>query len=149
MKVLRFAECALHVEHGSRYIETVFDDGTKAVATPNWEPDDVFRAKQLGYRGNCWEMCMDHESLHSAVGELFGHGHSVVLWNVAHGDPKKWPEWGREEEGFVTSTQRFVNTGDRDDLFWGVLNKARDRYGLYDGQVIRMIRGLLAEVRAE
>ena len=149
MKVLRFAECALHVEHGSRYIETVFDDGTKAVATPNWEPDDVFRAKQLGYRGNCWEMCMDHESLHSAVGELFGHGHSVVLWNVAHGDPKKWPEWGKEEEGYCLSLAKYLNTGERDDLVRGVFNMACERHGLYEQQTERMLRGLLQEVRQD
>lgn len=146
MTLVRFSECVLFVDHADTYMETVFPTGHKAMARPQCRPEDIERAYSLGYDGDTWLMTLAHEPLHSFVGELFGMGHSVILWNVAYGDHAKWPEWGREEEGYTTSLQRFINTGERDDLVFGLLDRAREHHGLYENQVFRMVRGLLAEV---
>jgi hypothetical protein len=90
---------------------------------------------------------MDHECLHTFVGELFGFGHSVVLWGVAHDNPT--PKWGMAEEGYNTSMAKYINTGEPDDLVLGLFDQARERHGLYEHQVVRMVRGLLQEVRSE
>jgi hypothetical protein len=142
--LVKFEQCVMHIDHGDRYIATAFSDGSKAEARPNWEPDDIARAKDLGYAGDCWLMTLTHEAFHTFVGELLGFGRSIVLWGVAHGKPK--PVGGLPEEGYVTSFQRYLNTGDIDDLVMGLFDRARERHGLYDYQVVRMARGLLVEV---
>jgi hypothetical protein len=146
MSTIRFAECILHVDHADQYLETAFRDGTVAPARPNHRPEDIQRAHELGYAGDCWAMVLDHEPIHTFVGEIFGFGHSVILWNVAHGGEKRWPEWGKEEEGYTTSLQTFVRTRVCDDLVLGLFKQAYERLGLYPNQVEWMVRGLLAEV---
>jgi hypothetical protein len=145
--VVQFSNCALFVDHADSYIETTWPDGAKAVARPNFQLSDIERAHDLGYGGDVWQMCLDHEAVHTLVGELLGAGHSVILHNVAYGDKRKWPPGGLEEEGYVTGLQRYLNTGRADAMVLGLFEQVRNRHGLYDQQVVRMARGLLVEIR--
>lgn len=147
MTVLPFQQCRLEVDHRTRYIQTVFEDGTYAPATPNYEPSDVQRAHDLGYGGDCWQMCMDHETMHTWVAECMGFPYSLILWNVAHGGRYRWPDGGREEEGYVTSMQRFLRRGDMDDLVHGFFDSAREVTGLAPDVITAQARQLLADVR--
>lgn len=105
------------------YVETVFPDGTKAPAAP--EDNDAYRVTtaRLGYT-DPWQQCLEHEIFHTWVAQKMGYEHSTILWNVAHGGGKKWPEGGMQEEGYVTGWQKFMRTYELDDMARGFLNRA-------------------------
>jgi hypothetical protein len=118
-----FPNCRLYVDHEARYVQTVFEDGTYAPATPNQREEDINRARDLGYDGDTWEMTLDHELLHTWVPQQMGLAYSQILWNVAHGGGKKWPPWGKEEEGYVTSFQRYLRLNKMDEMVQGFFGR--------------------------
>jgi hypothetical protein len=145
---LSFRSCTLTIDHADRYIETRFlEDGTTAPARPNFRPSDVRRAHELGYRGDCWQMCIDHEVMHNWVAEMAGEPHSRILWNVAHGGGNHWPEGGREEEGYVMAVQTFLRRGRIDDLFFDWLDRSHEATGWNRLDVIDATRAILTRAR--
>lgn len=141
-----FQCCRLEIEHDYLRMETVFDDGTFAPATPNYEPSDIQRAHDLGYDGDTWQMALDHEALHTWIAERMGFTHSVVLWGAAHGHLK--PHGGLTEEGYVISFQVYLRTGLADDLVYGFFDCAEQVTGLPRDVLTEQARQLLADIRA-
>jgi hypothetical protein len=140
---ITFQHCRLEVDHADRYMETVFEDGSVAPARPNFEPSDITRAHDLGYDGDTWQMTLDHELMHTWVAEMMGQPYSVILWNVAHGGKNRWPPGGKEEEGYVTSMQRFLRLGVPDDLTAGFLVRS----GLTPKEVVLQAHALMRQIR--
>jgi hypothetical protein len=101
---------SVHVYDDQRYLETLFEDGTKVPACP--QDNDKYRsqARQLGYGDDTWRMCKDHEMAHTVVCQAFGLPYSPTLWAVAHGHaqmiPGK-PGWMTAEEDLVLAYQRW------------------------------------------
>jgi hypothetical protein len=123
-ETLSIGETSITIDHADRLVTTAFPDGTNVPA--RLEDTNEYRAMaaRLGYEGDLWRLCWQHEAFHTWVPVMMGHPHSLVLWNVAHGNPKRWPEGGREEEGYVTSWQRYMQTGESDDLVLGIVARA-------------------------
>lgn len=136
----------MRIDHADRYACTVFADCTIAEARPHDTTEYFQQAHSMGY-DDVWTSCVEHEALHTLVGELCGVGHSVVLSGVAHGRLK--PAGGLEEESQVMSLQRFVRTGECDDVVQGLFDRVHERLGLYPKQVEWLVKGLLAEVHKE
>lgn len=96
-------------------METVFDDGTVAGACPMWSHEESKqRARDLGYGDDLWRMTVEHEIAHTLTAELRGDPHSIILWNVSHGDGKRWPPGGKDEEARALALMR-LNHGDSSD----------------------------------
>jgi hypothetical protein len=148
MTTLTFQRCRLDVDHERKYMQTTFEDGTYAPATPNYREDDVRRARELGYRGDTWQMTLDHEPLHTLIAEMMGESYSRILWNVAHGGGLRWPEGGREEEGYVTALQAYLRCAAVSDMLHGFLDRAHAATGHSKLLIIDMAREVTRDVRA-
>lgn len=124
MKTLKLGESLIRIDDGARWMETVYEDNTRAPATP--QDTDEYRATtaRLGYGADTWRQCREHEILHTWVALKMGMTHSVILWNVAHGGGKRWPTGGPEEEARVMGFQRLLNTGEADDAVTFVFDTA-------------------------
>jgi hypothetical protein len=147
MTIIQFQRCRIEIDHLGQFMQTIFEDGTSAPATPNYRESDIARAHELGYRGDTWSMSLDHEPLHSLVAEQMGEPYSVILWNVAHGGGLRWPDGGREEEGYVTSLQAYLRRGLVSDMLHGFLDRAHDVTGSSKLDVLEGARELLRRVR--
>lgn len=108
-----FRACTLRVFPETRYVETVFRDGTKAPATRECELNNLSYAKHLGYP-DCWTAVVTHEAAHTLVSERMGRLHSPTLWAVAHGyEPGTAPYEARlYEEALILAIERYANTGE-------------------------------------
>lgn len=147
MTRLRFRNCAFEVDHADKYMQTTFEDGCFAPARPNYRVSDVERAKTLGYHGDTWQMSLDHEPLHTFVAEIVGEPYSRILWNVAHGGGLRWPEGGREEEGYVVSLQAYLRCALVSDMFHGFLDRAHETSQLSRWLIIEQAREITRRVR--
>lgn len=105
------------------YVETVFHDGRRVVATPeagNSAYNDNARA--LGYGDDLELLSREHEMLHTFLAERIHGGASPTLWAVAHGQgndpnfPDLAPIWEQiYEEAMVLAFQKYMNTGAVDE----------------------------------
>jgi hypothetical protein len=107
---IQFRNCYVRIFNTTRYLETVFNDGTKVPAAPQDTDSYRAQAQDLGYGDDTWSMCRDHEIGHTLVSESFGEQWSRTLWAVAHGNANGIPDSPWEmaaEEGLVLAWQRW------------------------------------------
>jgi hypothetical protein len=99
------------------------------------EDDPTYRAlaERLGYGGDIYAYCREHDFLHSFVEqEVFGRP-SPVLWSLAHG--WRHPDTTEYEEALVQAFQAFLRgniamtatSPDRD--WWAIRQKAYNLLG--------------------
>lgn len=88
-----------------RYLETIFEDGTKVPACP--QDTDEYRktAMDTGYGTNTWALSLEHELIHS----LLSGGRSWTLWSVAHDHIGLAPDIVAQEEKRVMEFQKKLN----------------------------------------
>lgn len=86
--------------------------------------------------------------MHCWVAEMSGEPHSRILWNVAHGGGKRWPEGGLEEEGYVMAVQRFLRRGTIDETFFNWLDISHAATGWARLDIIDAARGIVKRARA-
>jgi hypothetical protein len=106
----------LRIFDDEQYLETVFADGTRVPAAPQETDEYRATALALGYGGDVWRMCREHEIAHTTLMQSLGLMYSPTLWAVAHGNPKAIPGSPGEmsaEENLVLAYQR-----------WRILRKA-------------------------
>lgn len=142
-RTITFRSCTIVIDYDAQHIETKFPDGSVAPARP--EDSDAYRAtaERLGYGADTWRLCVDHEILHTWVPQMMGEPRSTILWNVAHGGAKHWPPGGKEEEGYVTSVQTWLNTGEIDDLAYTFLERCAQLFEIDLLAVEHQARALL------
>ena len=87
---------------------TRFHDGTQYGAEPHDEPHYYAVAHRLGYEGDTFAYCREHELAHHLVAEEFG-SHSPVLWALAHGE-KPCRMIAAAEESLAMALQRYART---------------------------------------
>lgn len=115
VRTIRLGDAVIRIDHVAHWMETVYEDGTRAPAAPQDTDEYRATAARLGYGTDTWRQCVEHEVLHTWVALKMGRPHSTILWNVAHGGAKRWPPGGREEEAHAMGLQRFLNTGEIDE----------------------------------
>ena len=127
MTKLQFRGCAVFVDDLNRRVETVFPDGSKCEATPQYDETSIGRAKSLGYGDDIWAMTVEHELSHTILAEAMNLPHSPTLYGVAHSDYHK--NW-REEESRVLAFQRFVREGEGDPALAPLTERDAEKIGL-------------------
>lgn len=102
--------CTIEIWPVTRFLRTVFPDGTMVPATPNYDPASIAHAYALGYAGDSWAMSREHEALHTWMAVQAGQAYSVTLWHVAHGTR---PPIGvaPAEEALVLHFQGYLHAG--------------------------------------
>lgn len=94
---------------GTAWLRTEFPDGTVVDAHPNHEPEDLARAKSLGYP-SVQEMTMDHDLFHQLLAwALLGQSSRVVTGTDD-------PEFAEAEEAAVLALQRYLQAARRAGL---------------------------------
>jgi hypothetical protein len=94
----------------ARYLHTVYRDGAIVRAAP--EDNDSYRemAARLGYGGDTWRMCLEHEVFHTLMAMAAGRVVSPALWIVAHGSEAEYnSDLVIREEEAVLEFQRKYN----------------------------------------
>jgi hypothetical protein len=112
MEQRRFGSVLVRIFEDTRYLETVFPDGTKVPAAPHDTDSYRAQAEALCYTPDadgCWQMCRDHEIGHTLLTQTLGLEHSPSLWAVAHGTPNHTEISGEmwAEEELVLAFQRW------------------------------------------
>jgi hypothetical protein len=106
--------CRFEIEDGRRRARTVFDDGSELVAAPVMDPENIARARSLGYTGSdadaVWEMTRHHDLVHTLLAEAEGFQFSPTLHAVANGYEMP-PGMSQREERIVFLIQRLLNVG--------------------------------------
>jgi hypothetical protein len=116
---VRFRHCVV-LRWGPDYLETVFPDGQKCPALFAYDENTRMRAAEAGYthlsdRDQCVrDMHLDHELLHTIVGQMMGERWSPTLAHMAGVQPtsddrRAW------EEGVVVAMQRYLMRQHYDD----------------------------------
>lgn len=111
---IRLKGCKVWIWPDDRYLETIFPDGCKVPAAPNFDPASRALALELGYGDALdatWRLSLWHEVCHSLLAEHLGQPFSFTLWAVAH---HVRAERGlmHDEEQRVLALQRLIMTGD-------------------------------------
>lgn len=115
---------SVEINEDERYVRTTFDDGLEVVARPVVDDENVARAQSLGYiqvepttvavELALWQMCRDHDILHTLLAEAEGRRWSLSLRYAASGarpsSSMVWTEMDREERA-VLLVQRILNVG--------------------------------------
>lgn len=115
--------CQTVVKPFQLYVGTKFSDGTLAHARPTFTEEDYGRAESLGYFAHAetqehktirvWLMHVEHELLHTLVGEYNRHSLSPVLYLVAHElQDTIDKDYAHREECQVFAAQRLLQTGE-------------------------------------
>lgn len=100
------------------YVQTIFPDGGAQTGVPRFDPEDIERARSLGYQGTdhdaVWAMTRDHDLIHSLVAYCIDEGESHALRYHTRGVQQK----GRIplEERLCFLIQRALNTTTATDL---------------------------------
>jgi hypothetical protein len=130
MWVIDLGQSRVRIDAESHWMETVFLDGSRCIATPL--DTDAYReqAEALGYGADTWRYCVEHELFHTWVSLKMGRPRSIMLWDTAHTGGRGWPPGGREEEQYVTGFQRWLNTGEADEHTHEFLTMCLDMWGL-------------------
>jgi len=140
---ITFPTCTITVDHDAQYVETIFPDGKMVPARPQDNDEYRTNTERFGYGSDTWRECYEHEIAHTWVARLLGHPHSLILRNVADGNGRRWPAGGRDEEGYVTSLQRWLNTGEVDDLMHTVFESASRLHGMSRDELSRRTRSMM------
>lgn len=107
MEVRELGIVQVRIFEDARYLETLFEDGTKVGAAPQDTDDYRATAERLGYGADTWSMCREHEIAHTFVTQALGLPYSPTLWAVAHGH-HNGEMWAEEE--LVLAYQRWRNS---------------------------------------
>jgi hypothetical protein len=94
---LQFGDCVIEWFPEQRLCVTRFADGTCAHAIPHDTPEYHQHAAEKSTDDidlYCWQ----HDIAHAVVALMDGRKVSLVLWNLAHGQPVDTPECEREEQ---------------------------------------------------
>lgn len=106
-----FPRCRVIVDEGSRYVESLMEDGAKVGATPNLDDWTLKIAAELGYGDDTWAMSRDHELSHTWLAHVEGQPWSPTMWRLAH--PESTGSAGdvevAEEEARVLEFQRALD----------------------------------------
>jgi hypothetical protein len=102
------------IDHEEHTVTTIFEDGSKVVAAPNYDEESYQRARSLGYGGPprwaVWCMTRDHDLAHMLIANARGKPHSEVLYSVANGGSCD-PAVVHEEECLALLLQHVKNEG--------------------------------------
>lgn len=79
----QFRGCWVNVDDRAQWLQTVFPNGAKLPARPEPGPGYAALADRLGYRGDLWRCCWEHEVFHTIACELSGAAHSPTLFTAA------------------------------------------------------------------
>lgn len=115
MTVYPFSDCcSAEVYEDTRCVVTRFYDGSSLPAAPQDDRGYANMAEGLGYgtgEGAKWQMCRDHELLHSWLSVRCGREISPTLWAEAHGcrEGTAGVLQRLTEEGQVLAFQAFTN----------------------------------------
>ena len=114
----------IEVNEEERYVRTTFGDGLEIVARPVADEESIARAYSLGYltimpahvlvvQEALWQMCRDHDRLHTLLAEAEGKKYSVALRYAAlgHKPPSMVQAEIDREERIVLLMQRLMNVG--------------------------------------
>ncbi|MDQ3850876.1 MAG: hypothetical protein M3296_09735 [Actinomycetota bacterium] len=114
MPIHTLRNCRVEIDDERRRAETVFSDGSRLVAAPVMDEENIARARTLGYRGApedaVWAMTRHHDLVHSLVAEAEGWTYSPTLHAVANGRALA-PGTFEREERIVFLIQRLLNVG--------------------------------------
>jgi hypothetical protein len=114
MEVHGLRRCRFEIDDDRRRAKTVFDDGSELVAAPVMDPENVARARSLGYAGSdeeaVWKMTRHHDLVHTLLAEAEGFPFSPTLHAVANGYELP-PGMSQREERIVFLIQRLLNVG--------------------------------------
>ncbi len=110
---LKTATVVIDPEHQT-VSSTFVKNGQTLVAAPTNDEHDYACAHSLGYRGDTWRMCIEHELLHNWYADTFGLEISPSLERGLEGHTTPTPETQKEEE-FLFAIQRLINTGEGGD----------------------------------
>jgi hypothetical protein len=115
MQTMQFQGCTVRIFPESRYLETVYRDGTKVPAVPHNTEVYAGNARKYGYGEDTFALCREHEILHTFLAEKMGLPHSPTLWAVAH----DFPAGGPPENEFYIEEQMVLDfqTALNDDSF--------------------------------
>ena len=118
-----FKNCTFVVDFDHSYAETRFPDGSKVPAVPHDTDEYRENARKYGYGSDTAALSREHEFLHTWLAEEQGKPYSPTLWAVAHefaeGTAALHEQYA--EEDIVLKFQRYINTGESDDLPHSVL----------------------------
>jgi hypothetical protein len=114
MEIHRMRRCRVEVDEAARRATTVFDDGSRLVAAPVMDAENIARARALGYTGHdaeaVWAMTRHHDLVHTLLAEAEGFPFSFTLHAVANGYELP-PGLSQREERIVFLIQRLLNVG--------------------------------------
>ena len=114
MEVHSLRRCRFEIDDERRRAKTVFDDGSELVAAPVMDPENISRARSLGYCGSdedaVWKMTRHHDLVHTLLAEAEGFEFSLTLHAVANGYELP-PGMSQREERIVFLIQRLLNEG--------------------------------------
>lgn len=111
--VTRCGVCVIRVWPETMFVETVWPDGAKVPAAPNFDDASCALAAELGYK-DTWAMSLAHETLHTWLAVQAGLPFfSPTLWYVAH-QLKPPRGLAPTEEARVLAFQAALNGRDRD-----------------------------------
>jgi hypothetical protein len=106
--------CRFEIDDETRRAETIFGDGSRLAAAPVMDPENIARARALGYEGSdedaVWEMTRHHDLVHTVIAEAEGWPFSPTLHAVANGYELP-PGTSQREERLVFLVQRLLNVG--------------------------------------
>lgn len=112
--IRRIGEAEIEIDDQNHTVTSRFPDGHQLTAVANFTPEDVDRARSLGYVGTAEEvvlqMTREHDVLHHVVATAQGWPYSMVLWSVAKGNEHP-PGFGNQEERLVFLLARALNEG--------------------------------------
>jgi hypothetical protein len=116
MRNYRFKKCWFHCDDQAKHCQTVFVGGMTLAATPEPALEYAATAAVLGYRGDLWCCCWEHEILHTVCCEAYGFDRSPTLYYAAcKANGLKLPRSRKydrlQEERLILDTQKFLQTG--------------------------------------
>lgn len=133
--------CTVRVWGSTRYLETVFPDGTKVSAAPDFERDGP-TAERLGYGGDeagIVKLWLHHDVGHTFIAQKVGCKWSPTLYAVAHGEAEDILQFVEHEERVVMAFQQYLNGGpvpEGDHVDWAALKEE------FEGLIREVMDGL-------
>jgi len=110
----RLKGAVVEIDDEAQRAKTRFNDGSELPAAPVMDPENIARARSLGYGGTdeeaVWDMTRHHDLVHSLLAEAEGFPHSLTLHAVANGYELP-PGIAEREERIVFLIQRLLNVG--------------------------------------